>query len=623
MSSAYEPLIPAVAESGPGGVPYSARYGDIYHSAQGALAQAGHVFLRGNALPGRWAGRPVFSVCETGFGLGLNFLALWDAWRRDVARPRRLHMVSLEAHPFARADLERLAAGAVPAGLRPLAAQLVAAWPPLLPGLHRLEFEEGAVTLTLGFGRAASLAPALCARFDAYFLDGFAPDRNPEMWSPRLMRDLANLAAPGATAATWCSAGAVRRALQAAGFAVERRPGFGAKREMTVATHAAGGRAAAPAAAAGGSDRHALIVGAGPAGAGMAQALALRGWRATVVDPRPDPRTGAHAGHAAAAVTPLVARDDNPRARLARAGALRAAARWGGLPGAAAPLRCGTIQLARTCARQADLASTLDILRFPADWARWMDAPEASARAGLPLARGGVFFAAGMRIRPVELLRALLETPGVECRPGRVERLAPAGAQWQALDAGGRVIAQAPLVVVANAAAAAGLLAASGLGRDLPGLAAMHALAGEITLLPADRLEGGPRCIVGGDGYLLPAVDGRCVAGSTYVRGAAEAVVTFGGGAENIERTNGLLERPLASGGPGEKLPGWAGWRAVLPGRLPMVGAVPQAPGIWLAAGYASRGFSWAALAGDLAAAALCGEPLPLERDLLAAIAPR
>jgi len=621
MSSAYEPLIPAVAELGPGNVPYSACYGDIYHSAQGALAQATHVFLQGNGLPGRWAGRAAFTVCETGFGLGLNFLALWAAWRADAARPRRLHMVSLEAHPFARADLERLLAHSVPPELQPLAAQLVAGWPPLLPGLHRLEFEQGAVTLTLGFGRAERLAPALCARVDAYFLDGFAPDRNPQMWSAGLMRDLASLATPGATAATWCSAGAVRRALQGAGFEVERRPGFGAKREMTVAIHHTGGAAATPAVSPGAPGRHALVVGAGPAGAGMAQALALRGWRVTVVDPRPDARAGAHAGHAAAAVTPLVARDDNFRARLARAGALRAQARWGALPGTAAPVRCGTIQLARTGARQADLAGTLEVLRFPVDWVRAMDAAEASARAGLPLARGGAFFAAGMLLRPVELIEALLGTPGVARLQGHVVRLEPAGGQWRALDAAGRTVAQAPVAVVANAAGASGLLAASGVGAGLPALAAMHALAGEITRLPASLLAGGPRCIVGGEGYLLPAVEGFCVAGSTYVRGAVEAAVTARGAQENIERIGGLLREPLA--GPVANLPGWAGWRAVLPGRLPMVGAVPQAPGLWLATGYASRGFSWAALAGDLAAAALEGEPLPLERELAQAIAPR
>ncbi|MFJ1153494.1 FAD-dependent cmnm(5)s(2)U34 oxidoreductase, partial [Bordetella bronchiseptica] len=158
------------------------------------------------------------------------------------------------------------------------------------------------------------------------------------------------------------------------------------------------------------------------------------------------------------------------------------------------------------------------------------------------------------------------------------------------LDAQGRQVAQAPVVVLANAADAPRLLADSGLLEPLPRLARMHALAGEVTLLPAEALSGGPRCVVGGEGYLLPAVDGWCVAGSTYVHGAAQALTGAEGQRVNLDKAAGLLG---------------------------------QAPGLWLAAGYASRGLSWAALMGDVIAARLCGEPGPLETDLLAQIAPR
>ncbi|MFJ1052797.1 FAD-dependent oxidoreductase [Bordetella bronchiseptica] len=142
---------------------------------------------------------------------------------------------------------------------------------------------------------------------------------------------------------------------------------------------------------------------------------------------------------------------------------------------------------------------------------------------------------------------------------------------------------------------------------------------------PAEALSGGPRCVVGGEGYLLPAVDGWCVAGSTYVHGAAQALTGAEGQRVNLDKAAGLLGQApaaFASLQPGS-LPGWAGWRAVLPGRLPAAGPLAHAPGLWLAAGYASRGLSWAALMGDVIAARLCGEPGPLETDLLAQIAPR
>lgn len=623
MSSSYVPLTPAVAEFDAQGRLYSPAYGDVYHSPSGALGQAEHVFLRGNGLPERWRGRDAFTVCETGFGLGLNFLALWRAWRDDPQRSRGLHVVSLEAHPFGRADLQALLARHAPEPVAALAAQLAAQWPTLLPGLHRLEFEGGAVTLTLGFGDAQALAPRLAARVDAYFLDGFAPERNPRMWQAALLKDLARLAAPQATVATWACTGELRQALRDAGFDVRRAPGYGGKWHMTVGTAAAGADAAPAAVAEDG--RHALVVGAGLAGAGIAQSLALRGWRVTVLDAALARGALAHAGHAAAALTPVLARDDNARARLSRAGSGRAQARWTGLAGGAAPTVCGTVQLERDAGRAAALEETLSVLAFPRDWVRAVSRDEASALAGLPLARGGIFFGQGMLVQPAPLIPTLLATPGVRVAAGTVARVEPVGAGWRALDAANAELARADVVILANAFGAQGLLAASGLLAPLPRVAQMHALAGEVTLVPAAALDGGPRCVVGGEGYLLPDTGAGCVAGSTYVHGATEARIGAEGQRVTLDKAAGLLGGGFPAFDalvPGT-LPGWAGWRAVLPGRLPAVGELAHAPGLWLAAGYASRGLSWSALMGDLIAARLCGEPSPLETDLSRLIAPR
>ncbi|ARP89607.1 FAD-dependent cmnm(5)s(2)U34 oxidoreductase [Bordetella genomosp. 9] len=618
-SVAYRPLKPAAPVIDARGVPFSPEYGDIYHAADGALAQAQHVFLRGNDLPQRWRGRASFTVCETGFGLGSNFLALWLAWRADAQRPRRLHVVSFEAHPLLPQDLAgALARLPADSGCRVLADQLLRQWPPLLPGVHRLEFERGGVTLTLAFGDAGTLAPQLDFVADAFFLDGFAPARNPEMWTPALLQALGAHAAHDATAATWCSAGRVRRALQEAGFAVDRRPGFAGKTHMTVARRIAAGRAPA-----GDPPPHVAIVGAGIAGAAVAQALGLRGIPVTLLDPAHD---AAHRGHLAAAATPLVALDDNPRARLSRAGTLRALARWGDLDGDARPLQCGTLQLSRDAGRAADAGKVLAALGFPASWVRQVDAAEASDIAGLAVSRGGLFFQAGLLVRPDALIHALSAVPGVRRVPGAVHRMERNGDTWRLEDEAGRVLADAPVVVAANAVGARRLLHASGLLEPLPRLAQMHALAGEVTLLPAHALAGGPRCIIGGEGYLLPAVHGHCVAGSTYVHGAAEATVSAGGQGVNLAKAAALLDADAAAAVgsmAAGALSGWAGWRAVLPGRLPAVGPVSHAEGLYLATGFGSRGLSWAALAGDIIAAHLCGEPAPLENDLLRAIAPR
>ena len=263
------------------GTPFSVRYGDVYYAAAGGPAQARHVFLAGNDLPARWQGRERFVILETGFGLGLNFLATWQAWRADPRACRELCFISLEKHPFAAADLA--AAHAAWPEFASLAGMLQAQWPPLQPGEHRVVLEglpaaqgqeaagdagkrEGTemrgmpdvpemspspevqaaqnmpavrrVELRLLFGDAAALLPALTLApdeaVDAFFLDGFSPAKNPDLWSPALCRALARLAKPGATLATWSVAGSVRRALSEAGFMVEKRPGFADKRQMLV-----------------------------------------------------------------------------------------------------------------------------------------------------------------------------------------------------------------------------------------------------------------------------------------------------------------------------------------------------------------------------------------------------
>jgi tRNA 5-methylaminomethyl-2-thiouridine biosynthesis bifunctional protein len=301
-----------------GGAPFSRRYGDVYASRSGALGQARHVFLHGSDLPSRWAGREQFVIVETGFGLGTNFLATWQAWRDDPRRPRRLHFVSVERHPLPAADLARCA----PQPLSALASQLTRAWPLPLAGLHRLVFEAGAITLTLGFGDARTLVPQLVLGADAFYLDGFAPERNPELWDAALLKALARLARPDATLASWTTARAVRDALAAGGFEVGLREGFGTKRHMLVARYAPRFRTRRhdpPSPYAGA--REAIVIGAGLAGCSSALALARRGWQVALLE------QGAHAAGGASALPsgllhPTLTADDSHAARLLRAGFL-------------------------------------------------------------------------------------------------------------------------------------------------------------------------------------------------------------------------------------------------------------------------------------------------------------
>lgn len=205
-------------------IPVSTTFDDPFHT--GGTEEVAHVFLAGNDLPARLA--PGFHVAELGFGTGLNLLMLASAW----AGPGKLRFTSFEAFPMAPGDMARaLALFALPD-----TKTLVSAWAQAEGPLRRLDLPG--VQAEIVIGDARETLPRWGGRADAWFLDGFAPARNPELWSEALMAEVARHTVPGGTAATYTAAGHVRRALEAAGFTVERRPGHGRKKHMTTARRA-------------------------------------------------------------------------------------------------------------------------------------------------------------------------------------------------------------------------------------------------------------------------------------------------------------------------------------------------------------------------------------------------
>ncbi len=229
MITALKPLRPASLKWRDG-TPYSDIFDDVYFSASDGLAESRYVFLQGNDLPARFASADHFTIGETGFGTGLNFLLSLAAWRESAPPAAHLHYLSVEKHPLSIADLRRVSR-LWPALAAP-AEELLSLYPPLLGGRHQLQLRDGRVTLTLLLGDALALLPDVQTVVDAWYLDGFAPAKNPAMWSAGVLREVARLSRPGTSFATFTAAGAVRRELQAAGFTVHKRAGFGRKREM-------------------------------------------------------------------------------------------------------------------------------------------------------------------------------------------------------------------------------------------------------------------------------------------------------------------------------------------------------------------------------------------------------
>ena len=292
MTVADEPVVQWL----PDGTPRSPRFDDIYRSrgtdGAGGLAQAREVFLGGCGLPDAWRGRAAWTVLETGFGLGLNFLATWQAWRSDPLAPGRLIYAAVEAWPPTPDDLLRSAAPFPE--LRDLAIELAAQWPGLLPGWQVLRLDEGRVQLVLGVGDGRALLREQHFVADSVFLDGFDPARNPDLWDLHTLKAVAQLCRRGTGVATWTVARSVRDALTQCGFVVERTEGVPPKRHRLqgrwdppwtpraprpVPAEPAPWTGNGP----GARSRQALVIGAGLAGSSCAASLARRGWSVTVL----------------------------------------------------------------------------------------------------------------------------------------------------------------------------------------------------------------------------------------------------------------------------------------------------------------------------------------------------
>ncbi|TYT73275.1 tRNA (5-methylaminomethyl-2-thiouridine)(34)-methyltransferase MnmD [Desulfobotulus mexicanus] len=205
-------------------------YNESYFSKAGAIEESRHIFLKQNRLPHRWLEKSSFHICETGFGTGLNFLVTADFWRRFAPAGSTLFYTSVEKHPIP-ADHLRQIHRAWPC-LNDLSNQLLDKYPPPVRGKHHLFFKELRMEVDLLFDDAEKLSEILERNVDAWFLDGFSPHANPEMWSDNLFETMGKKTADKGSFATFTAAGFVRRAMISQGFCVEKLPGFRFKRDM-------------------------------------------------------------------------------------------------------------------------------------------------------------------------------------------------------------------------------------------------------------------------------------------------------------------------------------------------------------------------------------------------------
>jgi len=598
------------------GRPYSRRYGDVYYSADSGIEETRHVFLAGNRLPERIKALPPRAgLClgETGFGTGLNFLCAWALFDEVAPPSTALDFFSVENDPLA--DDELAAALAPWAALQGRAKALLGCWRRRVPGWNRWSFAGGRVRLTLAIDDVADALPQLpIGAVDAWLLDGFAPAKNPEMWSDAVLSGVARASRPGATVATYTSAGWVRRGLQQAGFAVERSPGFGRKREMLRGALAAD---ASPAA-----DRSrpetAVVIGGGIAGCATAHALARRGVAVTLFERAPRLAAGA-SGNPRGILYARFGAGAHPLHRFVLAAYGHALA----LCDEALPVdgvvraECGLLQLA--CSDdEATRIARLARRAWPASLLEFVDAARASALAGVPLAHGGLWFPAGGWVVPPQLCARLAEDDRIALRLGHdAATLERDGHGWQAAgrDADGRpwqVGADLAVVCCAQTATRFAPLA------RFP----LTPVRGQVTTLPATAATRALRTIVCGDGYCMPAVDGLHVVGATHAIGDAGDDLRAADHAANLARLAGYAPELATGFGSldAAALGGRAAVRCSLPGAVPLVGRVDD--GLYASLAHGTRGLVTAGLAGEALASLALGDLPPLPAAVLDSLAP-
>jgi len=644
----------------------AARFDDVYFSRDGGLAEKRHVFLGGCGLPNAWAGTQAFTIGELGFGTGLNFLMTWDAWRRSRAPDAQLHYLAVEGFPLTRAELaDALSAWTE---LQPLATALLRAYPEPRSGFHRLVLKTGddEVFLTLLYGEAAAMLSQAEANVDAWFLDGFAPDRNPEMWRTDVIAEVARLSHGTRTAessdahgltraptrfATYTVAGAVRHELVQAGFEIARAPGFGTKREMLhgfyrgtdaattqgVAQHLSPwfARAAVPV-----SRGHAAIIGAGIAGCSMAAALMRRGWRVTLID-RNDDVALAASGNPVGILMPRVTASASIEGRFAMAAWRFVVRTLEDLNDTGVPLgweRCGVLQLPEDDNDAARLNGLTASGMFSEREAFYLNAAEASAWAGYPVP-AGLFFKDGGLIQPRLLCQALAR--GAQHMMGTgVVSLEHAGDGF-VLTSTAATSLKADVVILANGLDAATLPDTNWLP--------VSARRGQLTFAAPTAASGKLRCVVSYGGYVTPVMHGRHGIGATFdwiETPASPQPVIATDHARNRAELENHLPGFLGSGDLSSDT-GRAAVRCVTTDHLPIAGPAPDRKayladyahlrhgqhwrhyppatyhgGLYVLTGLGSRGLVEAPLAAEVLASHISGEPWPLERDLVTALVP-
>lgn len=637
-------------------VPVAVDFDDIYFNRDGGVDESRHVFIAGNRLAERFhvlTKRSCFVIAETGFGTGLNFLCTRELWLNTAPDSAVLHFISFEKHPIQRDDLSRL--HACWPEFSDGCEQLLASYPLPQQGYHRLIFDHGRIHLTLIYGDLIEMLPTLDARIDAWFLDGFAPSRNPAMWHDSLFQTMARLSKAGTTLATFTVARHVRDGLTTVGFHLNKAPGFGSKLEMLTGemvtdpmekpTRQAPTRSIwfsrqpqpveRPA--------EAIIIGAGLAGATTARALAERGISVKVFERHSAPAQAGSGNPQGALYAKLSARP-TAHSDFHLAGFQQATRLLAPLLHSHPDMvdLCGVLQLALTDKEAERQRELIALGHYSPELVQWVDQPSASNLASSEVSSGGLFFPSAGWVSPPAFCRWLLQHPLIElitdCSVQSLNRIQQGVQHEWMLETSRGAHYCAPVVVVCGAAEASAFEQL----HHLP----LKPIRGQTSYVDATPDLPRIKTVVCGDGYISPALHGRYCYGASFNLHQQDMQLSARDQKDNLDKL--LAALPGFGALSQASLPeGRVGFRCTTPDYLPVVGPAPvyelfiehyaklrddanwrfSTPasyhdGLFVNAGHGSKGLITCPISAELLAAQICNEPLPLERSLSELIHP-
>ena len=635
------------------GVPFSEDFEDYYFSKLSGVSETRYVFLENSQLPQRWHAlkQNHFSICETGFGTALNFLCTWQLWLQNSQPHQQLHFMSVEKHPIKISDLTKILA--TWPEFSALSEHLLAQYPPIVPGWHTLHFQpdpqRGTISLHLFFGDIESWLPQIQGPVDAWFLDGFAPAKNPHMWQDSLFLNMARLTRAHGTVATFSAASQIKNSLRAAGFSVQKTPGFAKKREMgyAVQTFSNGPQApfyidnkpwfaSPPVVTSAPEEKTAIIIGGGISGCSSAHALAKRGWKVKLLEQHATLASEA-SGNTQGVLYAKLSTNLNPHSQFYLAGYLYSLNRLKAQLNRQHWDDCGVLQLAvsdKECARQQSFIKNNAL----GDIIVAVNRQQASEIAGIDIEYPGLFFKDGSWVYPKHWCAALVQHENIEvCYHTHIKTLEQtAEGAWQAQPSEGPSFT-ARVVVVCNALQAVDF--------EMLSFLPLKGIPGQVSQVDAAELT--LNTILCGTNYVAPTLNGQLSFGATFRINSSDLSETEADHVKNLHNLQlsfpGVAQQLTGT----EAISGRTSVRCSTQDYTPIAGPIcdankfkrefselsknkrwqfykhaPFLKGLYVNLGHGSRGLTSAPICAELVASQINDEPLPMAKKLAQIVNP-